>query len=141
MKISEAIRIRSNAGGKLGDFMEEYYELTEPHPFGNARIYQNTMLEVYPFNGMIHLSAIVTTQPRSGAGTNAMKFLMELANKHRVKIDIEAKPFSKNNEHIRDMEQLVRWYMRLGFRITDDLVDDPSDLEGIEGVNMTYFPK
>ena len=142
MKLKEALQIRSTGNDRLDSFMEEYYSHTEPHPMSRRmRVYENTVLEVSPFNGAIQIDSIVSMQPMSGAGSKAAKFLMELANKHRVKIELYAKPFSKNTDHITDMEQLIRWYMRLGFRLTDDLVDDPNDLEGVEGVWMTYFPR
>jgi len=142
MKLKEALQIKSTGNDRLDSFMEEFYEETSPHPFDRAsRVYDHSVIELSPFNGAIHLSAVVSMQPRSGQGTKALNFIKELANKHRVKIELSAKPFSNNKEHITDLGDLVRWYVRNGFRITDDLVDDVNDIEGAEEVNMTYFPR
>lgn len=142
MKLNEAINVPLTESQRTNQFMDEYYELTDDHPFDRyARIYNGVSLEVRPAFNQIHISDITSTQPQTGRGKMAMQFLMGLANKHRVKLDLSAKPYSNNPKHITELESLVQWYMRLGFLITDDLVNSPNELEGLEEVEMTYFPR
>ena len=142
MKINEVTRIKLGQpkSDKTGKFMEHYYELTSPHPFSDKiRIFGNVMLELYPFNGNIHLSDIRTMAPKSGAATNAIKLLTELADRHFVKIDLIAKPNSKDKNHITDITTLVNFYKKHGFTVDEDFEDD--DYEGYDEVGMTYFPR
>jgi hypothetical protein len=64
-----------------------------------------------------------------------------LADKHRVKLDALAKAYSRDRRYITDTEQLVKWYIKHGFVVEDELVDDPSDLEGYEEIQITYYPR
>ena len=142
MKITEAMSIRSNYSGKLSGFMDELYDLTEEHPFNRAtRLYGNTSIEVTPFGNEIHISDIRSMSPRSGAGTKTMKMLTDLADKHRVVLGMRVSAYSNDTKHITDLEKLVKWYMKMRFRITDELTDDPDDLEGLDSVEMKYFPR
>lgn len=140
---NSVIQMRRRGGSqRTTSFMDEFFEVSDEHPFNRkARIFEGTIIELYPLFNEIHISDIVSTQPRSGAGARAIKNLMKLANKHRVKLNLTAKAYSNDGKFITDTEQLVKWYMRLGFNITDNLVDDPNDLEGLEEVEMTYFPR
>lgn len=148
MKLSEITRIK--LGGKKNNntdlFMNELNELTTDHPYDNrSRILNNTTVEISPFGGMIHISDIRSLLPNSGAGTETMKLLMALADKHNVKLHLVAKAYSKDKKYITDTEKLVLWYRKLGFTIDDEIVDDWSiennDFEGYESVEMVYHPK
>lgn len=143
MLLREAITIRSNGGSdKINSFINDFFDMTDEHPFNRkARVYNGVVIELVPFGNEIHISDIVSTQPRSGQGAKAIKFLQSLANKHRVILELTAKAYSNDSRHITDTIKLAQWYMRLGFRITDDLVDDPNDLEGLEEIEMKYFPR
>jgi hypothetical protein len=143
MKINEVTRI------KLGQprtdnttkFIEDYYKLTSEHPFSEKiRVFGNVMLELYPFNGNIHLSDIRTMAPKSGAATNAIKMLTELADRNHVKLELIAKPYSKDKQHITDIEVLVNFYKKHGFTVDEDF-DDEDGYEGFDEVGMTYFPR
>lgn len=143
MKINEVVRIKLGQGGndKTGKFMEDYYNLTSPHPFSDKiRVFGNVMLELYPFSGNIHLSDIRTMAPQSGAATKAIKMLTELADRHFVKIDLIAKPYSKDQAHITDIDVLVNFYKKHGFTVDEDF-DDEDGYEGFDEVGMTYFPR
>jgi hypothetical protein len=125
-------------------FMEDYIELTSPHPFSDkTRVFGNAMLEIYPYFGNIHLSDIRTMAPKSGAASNAVKMLTGLSNKHFVKIELIAKPYSTEKRHITDINSLVNFYKKLGF-VVDEEYDhgDPYDgYEGYEEVGMIYYPR
>jgi hypothetical protein len=142
MKITEVTRIKLGKPkfDNTKKFMEDYYELTSPHPFSEKiRTYEGTMLEIYPFSGNVHLSDIRTILPKSGAGSSAIKMLTSLADKHFVKIDLIAKPYSSDKNHITDMKTLVNFYKKRGFAVDEDfLVDDEE--EYYDEVGMTYFP-
>jgi hypothetical protein len=123
-------------------FMDDYILITQEHPFNHkARIYNGAVLEVYPMGNAVHVSDVMTTAPRSGAGTAAVKFLTSLADRHRVKLELLAKAYSKDKKYITDTEQLANWYKKMGFHVDDEFIEDPDDLEGYEEINMTYFPK
>jgi len=123
-------------------FLQDYYDNTSEHPFNaRARVYDNSVLQIYPMGNKIHVSDVLTLQPRSGSGTKAMQFLKALSDKHRVKLDLTAKAYSSDNKFVTDTEQLVRWYSKLGFEIDDEFIDDIDDLEGVEEVDMIYHPK
>lgn len=142
MLISEVIKLGQTRSDNTDSFMKEYYELTQPHPFNNrARIYGHSVLEVYPILKEIHISDIMTMSPQSGAGTQALQMLTGLADKHRVILDGLAKAYSRDSRYITDTEQLVKWYIKHGFVVDDEFVDDPSDLEGYEEINIKYYPK
>lgn len=142
MKISE-VRIKLGQGktDKTGKFMEDYFKLTTPHPFSDKiRVFGNVMLELYPYDKNIHLSDIRTMAPQSGAATKALKMLTELADRNFVKIDLIAKPYSKDKKHITDINTLVNFYKKHGFTVDDDFEND-DDFEGYDEVGMTYFPR
>ena len=141
MKINEVTRIKLGQPrtDKTEKFMEDYYKLSLPHPFSDKiRIFGNVMLELYPFSGNIHLSDIRTMAPKSGAATNAIKMLTELADKHFVKIELLAKPYSKDKAHITDIETLVNFYKKHGFKVDRDFEDEDGYFDE---VGMTYFPR
>ena len=123
-------------------FIDEFFYKTQEHPFNSrARIYNGAVIEIYPMGNNIHISDVMTTAPKSGAGTTAIKFLTALADKHTVKLELIAKAYSRDKRFITDTEQLANWYKRLGFHVDDEFIDNPDDLEGYEEVNMTYFPR
>lgn len=143
MLIKEITEITlKNGNSNIKNFINDYIDQTQEHPFNaKARIYNGSVLEIYPFNNNIHISDIMSTAPRTGAGTAGIKFLMMLANKHNVKLELIAKAYSRDKKYITDTEQLAKWYMRLGFQIDDEYVEDPNDLEGYEQINMIYYPR
>ncbi len=139
MKIHETITIFESI--RTSSFLDEFYETTDEHPFKrNARIYNGVIIELTPFANTIHIADIVSTQPRNGQGVKAIEFLKYLADKHRVTLDLLAKAYTKSGSHM-NTRQLVHWYIRMGFNITDELVDDPNDLEGLNAIEMKYFPR
>lgn len=145
MLLREVMKIKLGDGGsqkKLDNFMEDYIISSQEHPWNpRVRIIDNTMIELSPFGGKIHISDIVAIQPQSGFATSAMKKLQNLADKYGVELELTAKAYSQDGQRISDTEKLIKWYLKLGFKIQDDLVDDPDDLEGIEQVDMVYYPK
>ena len=117
--------------------MDEFRELTTDHPFSRDRVYGNVSMDVSPFGGEIHLGDITTFGDKNqGSGTEALKFLTDLAKKHNVKISGIAKSYSTNDEHIQSSERLLQWYQKHGF-------EEPSDSFGDEhqGFDIHYDPE
>lgn len=145
MRLHEIERVRLGSGGakkKLDNYIKDYTMISEPHPWNpQTRIIDNTMVQLYPVSNAIHISDIQSVTPGQGLATSAMKKLQKLADKHRVKLELTAKAYANDPQRISDTEELVRWYLRLGFDIDDELIDDPSDLEGIEQADMVYYPR
>ena len=95
-------------------FMEEYFQLTEPHPYSRGvRVYGMAMLMVSKFGKEIHISDIATNHGRQGHGTAAMKMLCDLADKHQVVLSGIAQSYSKGN---MTTAQLKKWYAKFGFK-------------------------
>lgn len=145
MRLYEINRIRlGNTGpnNKVDNFMKDYIIASDEHPWNpKTRIMQNTMMEVYPTGNTIRISDIQSIFPSQGNAAKAIQELKQLADKNSVKLELTAKAYSKSPEHITDTEKLTKWYMKMGFQIDDEFVDDPEDLEGIEQVDMVYYPK
>lgn len=140
----ERIRLGNNQGAKkkLDNYIEDYTMISEPHPWNQRiRIIDNTMIELYPVGDAMHVSDVQSMSPRQGFATSAVKKLQKLADKHGIKLELTAKAYANDPQRISDTQDLVRWYLRLGFDIDDDLIDDPDDLEGIEQADMVYYPK
>jgi hypothetical protein len=105
----------------LDDFMEEYYEITSPHPFDNVtRILGNTAVHISPTSdNEIHIHDILSLLPRSGAGTDAMKELINLSDKYGIPLSGFAKAYHKDKKFITDTDKLLNWYKKLGFTVVN----------------------
>jgi hypothetical protein len=138
------VRIKLGQGRKnhTTEFIADFFDMTSEHPFNSkARIYKNSVIEIYPLGENIHISDIMSLSPKSGAGTDAINMLTLLSDKHRVKLELTAKAYHKDKKFVTNTEDLVRWYKKLGFYVDDEFIDDPDDVEGYEEVNMTYSPR
>jgi hypothetical protein len=104
----------------LYEFMDEYFEITKPHPFSsNTRILGNTAVHISTTsNDEIHIHDIMSLLPRSGAGTEAMMELINLSDKYGIPLVGFAKAYHSDKKFITDTEQLLNWYKKLGFKVT-----------------------
>lgn len=119
----------------LDNFMADYEAATAEHPFDwRSRIFNNeATFDVSPFGGVIHLGDIRALNPRNGAGTRALKFLCDLADKHGVTLQGTAKAYDKDRMSTR---QLLDWYRKFGF------VEDPDSYGSDEdGFDIIRKPK
>jgi hypothetical protein len=116
-------------------FMKEFTESTGDHPFDNySRILGRTTVELSPFGkDTIHLSDIRSLEPKSGAGTEAIKYLTELADAYNVKIQGDAKAYLNDKKYVTSSKKLADWYKKNGFKIGRGNED--------EGYPITYSPK
>lgn len=113
---------------KAATFLNEFNASTQPHPFNpRARdIGGKAFVEVYPYEGQIHVKDITSTSPASfgeqgsGGGSKALRLLTELADKHNIELQLS--PQANGPKGLSD-DQLKSWYMRHGFREPDDWGD------------------
>lgn len=99
----------------VDQFFDELTSVTKQHPFNNkARILGNTAVELYYANGSVHLSDIQSFNIGSGAGTEAMEYLVSLADKHRVTLDLFAVGYASV-----PTKKLIAWYKKFGFVVDD----------------------
>lgn len=135
----EPIRIqlgRKPDGKRAQAFMDEYHSDSQEHPFAHtARILHGAVVEASKDGNEVHIHDIRTTSPRSGAGTKALKHLTNLADKHNVKLNLFAKAYSNNSDHINNTERLVKWYEKHGFQ------HEEPDYDESWGSDMKYYPK
>jgi len=116
-------------------FMDEFYKNTNDHPFDSrTRILGNTTVDLQPHSEGVHLSDIRSLAPRSGAGTDALKYLTTLADKHNVPLDGTAKAYHPDKKYIGSNKKLASWYADNGFKVDHDYDDDG------EGYEVNYDP-
>ena len=114
----------------IEDFLDDFWRMTEAHPFSRkTRLYDGVMIELSPWAGTIRVSSIQTTEPRKGAGTAALRFLIGLADQHRVKLTGTAKAYSEDPLHITETDRLVEWYRKHGFSILSESGEDGYEIE------------
>jgi hypothetical protein len=69
----------------------------------------------------LHIAAIRSFAPGTGAGSRALKTITDVADKHGITLDLEARGFGDSK--LDDIE-LIKWYKRHGF------VEDTRTLDG-----------
>lgn len=135
------IRLTSQPTGEtpVSRFMAEFRARTQESMFNaRQRVFGMAVVELSPSiddreNG-IHIGDMVSNTP--GEGSKALAFICDLADAHRVTLDLCAKGYAKT-----PTEKLVEWYGRYGF-IPDETYleyhpgDDLSD-----GLDMIRHPK
>jgi len=130
--IERALNIKTAAvkDPALDAFMRDLWAQTTGNPFNNReRVWQNkAIIEARPFGGEIHLSFIRSVEQNKGWGTEGLKFLIGLADKHGVSIDLDASPVG---EKVLSKSQLIAWYKRHGFE----------HVKGDEADHLQYTPK
>jgi hypothetical protein len=94
--------------------IEELKNIGRPNPLDSKEIIinQEAAIEVKAFDNSLWLGSIRSFG--KGAGTAAMRTIMDVAAKHNVNIRLVATPFG---EETLNKQQLVNWYKSLGFYI------------------------
>jgi hypothetical protein len=133
MRVDEVIRLGQVNKGPAEAFLQDFYELSDEHPFNNkARVIAGTAIELGRYQNRIHISDITSLNPGKGYGGKAMQMLIKLAHKHNVGLELFAKAYRDDR---MSTEELIKWYQRLGFQVVDDL----DDLDLDDGVEMRYY--
>jgi hypothetical protein len=138
-------RIRLSGFGKpraispaVEAFLRDLFDASHPLPFKNASRTERVLtgieavVEVTPQYAGIHVDEVRALTQKQGEGTKAMRFLTSLADKHGVKLSLYAKPFG---HEAMDLDNLVRFYRRHGFR---EMEEEDEDGEGVE---MMRWPR
>ena len=106
---------------KLTAFMQEFWDTTAENPFNPRERITNELvgIEVYPFDGGIHLSFITSYEKKGrGSASKALGALEALADKHQVALNATVKAVpaagAKNKKSLTNA-QLHEWYGRHGF--------------------------
>ena len=101
-------------------FLDELQSISEINPLNNkTRVIGNSEVHVSYDGDGIHIHDIRSFKPGSGAGTEAMKILVKLADKHRVKLNLFAKGYSSTTT-----SQLKKWYRKFDFTHEEDNSQD-----------------
>lgn len=128
------IKLGSKSSPGLQAFMADYEENTSEHPINHrARLVQGAAMEVRPFDGMIHISDIMSL--KQGGGREALELLCNLADKHGVKMGLTAKSYQSQRPGL-DTNQLKAWYERHGFVEDEDTFGDDE-----QGYDMIRWPQ
>lgn len=112
----EKLVIRPSAKkAELAEFMQDFESGTALHPTSrHLRVWGNkAAFEVSIFNGVIRLSYIGTTSLGKGHGTRALRWLLELADKHGV--EMRGTIHRVGREGLSERE-LRLWYVRHGVK-------------------------
>jgi hypothetical protein len=105
---------------RIKAFIAELRSLTEPHPFDRGiRLYKNVGLDVENYwDTEAHLKSIISFEEKgAGQATEALKFLLALADKHQVPITLEVVPIKNAGAEGKSLTktELAAWYKRHGF--------------------------
>ena len=135
------VRIQLRGRGNYDDtnakaFMDDLHNNHDIHPFDpDQHIIHNTVVHASKDGHQVHIHDLRTLDPDKGNGTKALKHLTAMADKHGVKLNLHAKAYSKQPEHVTKTHQLVSWYKKHGFTH-----DHPED-DHSQGSDMTYYPR
>jgi hypothetical protein len=103
--------------------IENINELTEyRNPINEReRVIGNTAVEIYPtHDGRLHIGSLRSFVPKQGSGTETMKKLIEIADKHGIELELDPVPLATPVK-IPKMK-LTKWYRSFGFKFKDGLM-------------------
>jgi hypothetical protein len=92
------------------------------NPLGNETIIDNVTVEVYYFDGYLHLSSIMTLSDdkKISNATSVMMKICKIADDFGVTIKLTPEPFGKKSLNRKD---LIKWYKMFGFKHKFDYED------------------
>lgn len=105
---------------RIDAMLAEFKSKTEQHPFSRGiRIYDNIGLEIENYwDQEVHLKSIMSFEEKgAGQASKALKFLTDLADKHKVPLTLEVEPLKNAGAKGKNLtkSQLSAWYKRNGF--------------------------
>ena len=71
------------------------------------------------WNGKVNLTGLTSLDPRSGAGSKALKRITDLADKHGVTLEDAAVPFRGADGEMIPKDKLRTFYIRHGYQFSD----------------------
>lgn len=128
IKLEAAIRLSANAAANEA-FMKEYKAATTPE-FGMRVWHDLVGFKLSEWNGHIQLDHVISLAKKgTGNASAALKWLCDLADKHKVTIELEVEPIKKAGAEGKPLTkaQLKQWYKKNGFKPTggDYMVREP----------------
>tara|TARA_R100000306_G_C4352963_1_gene131126 strand:+ start:684 stop:1046 length:363 start_codon:yes stop_codon:yes gene_type:complete len=101
---------------KTEAFMEEFNKLTASHPFAPyLSVLDNyAVFEIQPLGGQILLGFITTIDKGRGDGSKALRWFVDLADKHGVEVTGGIRRLGKDGLTVTELR---RWYKRHGFKV------------------------
>lgn len=107
----------------ITSFIEEFNELTQSNPLNNREsVWEKVVcFEIKVFNNSIRLGNIRAINLGDGSGTEALLWLVALADKHDAAITGTAEPTGRN-PRLNKMA-LKTWYRRHGFEVSGDNIE------------------
>jgi hypothetical protein len=102
--------------------LEEYVATTVPNPVGRGRVVNVgpdawALVDLWPGGGRVWLKEIRAIEFGKGHGTAALRFVLALADKHEVTVQLQAhRIMTIDRKFGLSTAQLKRWYARHGFR-------------------------
>lgn len=135
MKIHEVVRIKlGKTDSSAADaFVDDFKKATDSHPLDHsARLLSNVSITIGVHRGRVHISDISSVVPGKGNATRALQYLVKLADKHKVSLELIA--FAYRDDRM-STEDLIRLYQKVGFQLVDDEIDVDA------GAEMRYTPQ
>lgn len=106
-----SLKLSKKPTGNTDKFLDDLWDTSHPHPFDDRqRIVGSATVHVSPHSDGIHIHDIRSLDQGSGAGTEALKHLTNLADKHGVPLDLHAHGYANTKT-----TQLKKWYKKHGF--------------------------
>ena len=105
---------------RVNALIAELRSKTEPHPFDRGiRLYKNVGLDVENYwDTEAHLKSIMSFEEKgAGQASEALKFLLALADKHKVPVTLDVVPIKNAGAKGKSLSKadLAAWYKRHGF--------------------------
>jgi hypothetical protein len=108
----------------VDEFMGEFRDGTESTPLNpDARVLdKKAFIEARPTQGVVYIDFLASIEHGKGHGNKALKYTIDLADKHGVELMLTATSIDTKNF---SQEDLVDWYQRNGFRGTKVMIRKP----------------
>lgn len=75
----------------------------------------------------VELELIESRVHKQGAGSRALRTLLDLVDKHHLGVTLNAMPFSSDARRPPSLDDLVRLYQRFGFRVEEEVDEDEDE--------------
>lgn len=134
-------------GAQGGSGADAFFEDLDAAGFRNPMNDRENILgseagvEISKTSDGLRLHSVRSFATKSGAGTRAMQTVMDLADKHGLKIEGTAKAFKTSQKDTLSSVQLKKWYTKLGFtvKVNGDMVRMPKSSRTLGGPGSGNF--
>ena len=109
-------KVDSQDVARVSEFLDEWFENTQANPLSpDERVVNGTAaVELRPQGGQIWIDSLRSFTKSEGAGSEALKDIITLADQHGITLRLTAKPFDTGGNEL-DFKTLVQFYSRNGF--------------------------